>query len=124
MDRQIDYIFNIGRRCTTTDFLKKYNLRKIASPFDYLIIDLETSLDLIHNNFEKFLSDVVIFNKNNNIQTLLFQKYTDKVDDRIESFKENDITYIQENYNDFTLRINQNYLPSLVLPDIYKWIDR
>ena len=47
----INFIFSIGYRCYSVDFLNFFKLRKMASPFDYLYIDLESSLKIINNNF-------------------------------------------------------------------------
>ena len=61
---EINFIFSIGFRCYSPDFLYKYKLRKISGPFDYLFIDIETVFDNINNDFDKFLSDIVFINKN------------------------------------------------------------
>jgi len=39
---EIKFIFSIGFRCFSTDLLKKFKFRKISSPFDSLMIDIET----------------------------------------------------------------------------------
>jgi hypothetical protein len=51
----VNFIFSVGYRCTTDDFLKKYNLRTMSSPFSYMVIDLNTSLNFIHNEFKEFI---------------------------------------------------------------------
>ncbi len=51
MKSSINYIFSIGYRCYSSDFLNIYKLRKISGPFDYLFIDFETALKIINNNF-------------------------------------------------------------------------
>lgn len=48
----INFIFSIGYRCYSPDFLNNFKLRKMSSPFDYLFIDFETSLNIINNNFD------------------------------------------------------------------------
>ena len=40
----INFIFSIGYRCYSPEFLNNFKLRKMSSPFDYLFIDFETSL--------------------------------------------------------------------------------
>ena len=45
----INFIFSIGYRCYSPDFLNTFNLIKMSSPFDYLFIDFETSLKIINN---------------------------------------------------------------------------
>jgi hypothetical protein len=46
--------FNIGYRCNTDTFLIELNIRKYSSPFSYMVIDLETSLNFIKVNFKDF----------------------------------------------------------------------
>ena len=48
----INYIFTLGYRCYSTDFIEIHKLRKMSGPFDYLYIDFETSLKIINNNFD------------------------------------------------------------------------
>ena len=45
----INFIFSIGYRCYSSEFLNNFKLKKMSSPFDYLFIDFETSL----KNWEK-----------------------------------------------------------------------
>ena len=45
----INFIFSIGFRCYSPDFLKCHNIRNISWPFDYLFIDIETAFDNINN---------------------------------------------------------------------------
>ena len=59
----INFIFSIGYRCYSPDFLNNFNLRKMSGPFDYLFIDFETSLKIINNNFDDYLYDIILFNK-------------------------------------------------------------
>ena len=46
----------------------------MSSPFDYIIIDFETSLKLINNNFDNYLYDIILFNKNTQHIELLYKK--------------------------------------------------
>jgi hypothetical protein len=118
-----NYIFALGSRCYSTDFLIKYNLRRFSGPFDYLFIDFETSLTIINNNFGDFLTDIVLFNKNENKTSLFYANNTNKVENKLEELlKENLIGYMRFNYNPKTLFINQNYLREEKLcGNLYHW---
>ena len=74
----INFIFSIGYRCYSPDFLNKFKLRKMSSPFDYLFIDFETSLKIINNNFDDYLYDIIFFNKNNKHLELFYKKIQPK----------------------------------------------
>ena len=53
----INNIFSIGYRCNTDIFIDKYlKIRKYSSPFSYMVIDLDTSLFFIDNNFNNFIT--------------------------------------------------------------------
>lgn len=110
MINEINYIFNIGFRCNSVDFLKKYNLHKISSPFDHLFIDFETSLDIISNKMECFYSDIILFNKNNNILELKNHQNTKVINDKFGTLMKNDIFYMAHNYNKNNLLFNQNFI--------------
>jgi hypothetical protein len=60
----ISYCFGIGYRCNTDDFLSGLDIRKYSSPFSYMIIDLETSLQFIVNKFNNFTDTKYIENHN------------------------------------------------------------
>ena len=51
-------IITIGKRCTTDSFLNKYKLRKFSGPFSYMIIDYESALINISNNFINYLNNI------------------------------------------------------------------
>jgi hypothetical protein len=116
---EINYIFSIGFRCYSPDFLKKYNLRKISGPFDYLFIDIETAFENIHSNFDKFLSDIVSINKNKLFHEIY---YSDKkINNQILDFIGNkDIGYMSHNYNNSNLIINQNFIHNTPC-NLYNW---
>ena len=47
----------IGFRCNTDSFLIDYlNIRKYSSPFSYMVIDIQTALEFINNNFLDFIN--------------------------------------------------------------------
>lgn len=116
---EINFIFSIGFRCYSPDFLYKYKLRKISGPFDYLFIDIETVFDNINNDFDKFLSDIVFINKNKKINKI---SYSDKIiNKQILDFTENkDIRYMKHNYNNSNLIINQNFINNTPC-NLYNW---
>ena len=53
--QKIQNIFSIGFRCNTDQFLNTYlNIRKYSSPFSYMVIDIQTALHFIKNDFNTF----------------------------------------------------------------------
>ena len=60
----IDNCFTIGYRCTADSFLKYLNIRKYSGPFSYMVIDLETALYFIKNNFKNYFDVISIKNHN------------------------------------------------------------
>ena len=116
---EINFIFSIGFRCYSNDFLNKYKLRKISGPFDYLFIDIVTAFDNINNDFDKFLSDIVFINKNNKVTKIY---YSDNlINNQILDFVENkDIGYMSHSYNDNNLIINQNFI-NKTPHNLYNW---
>lgn len=56
-NKKFSNVFSLGDRCATTDFLIKTNLRKWASPFDWMGGgNLEKRINLITSRFSNFLS--------------------------------------------------------------------
>jgi hypothetical protein len=124
--KEINVIFTIGYRCYSTDFLIKYELRKFSSPFDYLIIDFETSLKNINNHFNDFLNDIIFIHYNENKIEFVYNKNTTEIDNRFYQLLENNIYYRGHNYrghyNNIYLIFNQNYLDNkLTSYDYYEW---
>jgi hypothetical protein len=119
---EINYIFPIGERCNSAHFLNKYNLRKMAYPLDWNRIDFETCCENISNLFENFLSDIVIFKKNDK-KKILFKKKFDEIDSNLELFfnYENLYGWNNRNYNHVTFRLNQHFLPKKFPNNIYDW---
>jgi len=118
----INFIFSIGYRCYSTDLLETYKLRKMSSPFDYLFINFETSLKIINNNFEDFLYDIILFNKNTKSIELFYKKNTNEINKQFYELLENNIGYMAHNYNGSKLLFNQNYLDDNKLMDnLYNW---
>lgn len=114
--KEINYVFNIGKRCNGTEFLKSFNLRKFSSPFDWMFINIETSLELIKNNFKEFIDDIVYININNDIKNSLKGK---EIDDKLIELK--NISYIAHDYNNNQLFFNQKFLPEKIDSNIYNW---
>ena len=118
----INFIFSIGYRCYSPDFLNNFKLRKINSPFDYLFIDFETSLKIINNNFNDYLNDIILFNKNTQHIKLFYKKNTTEINDKFYELLQNNIGYMENNYNSSNLLFNQNYLDDNKLNDnLYNW---
>lgn len=115
----INFIFSIGYRCYSPDFLKKYNIRNISGPFDYLFIDIETVFENIYNNFEYFLKDIVLINKKNNIANIYYSN--SNIHNKIIHFKNNlNIGYMRDNYNNLNILFNQNFLNNTP-NNLYNW---
>lgn len=115
----INFIFSIGFRCYSPGFLKRHNIRNISGPFDYLFIDIETAFYNINNEFDLFLNDIVVINKNKKINKIY---YSDKIINKqiLDFSKNKDIGYMNHNYNSSNLIINQNFIndtPS----NLYNW---
>jgi len=122
MKNPINFIFSIGYRCNSTLFLKRFNLRKCSSPFDYLFIDLETSFKLINTHFDNYLCDIILFNKDQKKIQLFYKKNTSEIESKLYELLENNIGYMADNYNGSNLLINQNYLDENNLSsNIYDW---
>jgi len=118
----INFIFSIGYRCTSTDFLVDFKLRKMSGPYDFIFIDFETSLKIINNNFEDYLYDIILFNKNNKHIELFYKKNTTEINNKFYKLLENNIGYMGTNYNSRDILFNQNYLDDNNLNDnIYNW---
>ena len=118
----INFIFSIGYRCYSVDFLNFFKLRKMSSPFDYLYIDLESSLKIINNNFDDYLCDIILFNKNQQKVELFYKKNTNEINNNFYKLLENNIGYMAHNYNYVNLLFNQNYLDIFNLnQNLYFW---
>ena len=118
----INFIFSIGYRCYSTEFLIDYNLRKMSSPFDYLFIDFETSLKIINNNFDDYLNDIIIFNKDTQHIELFYKNKTTEINNKFYELLQNNVGYMAANYNSRNLLFNQNYLDDNKISDnLYNW---
>ena len=62
----INYIFAIGFRCNTDEFLSTFlKIRRYSSPFSYMVIDIKTALNFIDNNFLNYTNkDFILPGKN------------------------------------------------------------
>ena len=93
----------------------------MSSPFDYLFIDFETSLKIINNNFDDYLHDIILFNKNNKHIELFYKKNTTEINPKFYELLENNIVYMAHNYNNSNLLFNQNYLDNKLNDNLYNW---
>ena len=101
----LQFIFSIGFRCYSPDFLKTHHLRKISSPFDYLMVDIETAFHAIHTQFEDYLHDIVLFHKNKQIE-LHYPKNTTSVKPQWTALLHQSVRYMGHSY-DTKLLFNQ-----------------
>jgi hypothetical protein len=120
---KINFIFSAGFSCDSANYLKRYNLRKMSGPFDFMYIDFETTLKVIASNFEDYTSDIVVCNKHYQNRYLQNKKNTTEPHPRFTRFIENEyIGYISDNYYDVDLLVNQNYIKEPELPgNLYDW---
>lgn len=107
---QVNYVFPIGRRCNSSNFVRSCGLSKFSGPMDYMFIDLQTAKECIEDGFSNFLSDIVV-----NRDKLLYEKNSKSIDDSINKIP----GYFISKWN--KVLINQNYLPSEYKDDIYDW---
>lgn len=118
---EVNYMFACGGRCNSTDFMTAYKLRQISSPFDYIIVDLETVFTAISNSFSNFLTDVVLLSAQENRLELHYSKETTEVSEKLKSFKALDWRgYMNADYTKNTLLINQNFIDNTP-GNVYDW---
>jgi hypothetical protein len=119
----INFIFSAGFSCDSANYLKRYDLRKMSGPFDFMYIDFETTLKVIDSKFEDYTSDIVVCNKHYQNRYLQNSKNTTEPHLRFKPFIEREyIGYRNVSYYDIDLLVNQNYIeePEL-LGDLYDW---
>lgn len=121
MKPTVNFVFTIGYRCYSPNFLKKYDLRRMSGPFDFLIVDLETALKIINNKFDDYLCDIVSFHKDNQEVQLFYKKNTTEISNKIHELMKNNIGYMADSYNHRTLWFNQNYLDDKLSENQYNW---
>ena len=115
----INYIFSCGFRCYSTSFLNSFNLRKMSSPFDWMIIDLETVFKIINSKFIDFFNDIVVVDtackttKINNIKNF------NKVDKSYNLLIDKGVQYLKINYSNNKIFLNQNYTNNINTNNIY-----
>lgn len=119
----INFIFSAGFSCDSANYLKRYDLRKMSGPFDFMYIDFETALKVIATNFEDYTSDIVICNKKYQNKYLQNSKNTTESHPQFTQFIEHGyIGYRSDNYYDVDLLVNQNYIEEPELPgNLYDW---
>ena len=118
MKTELNFIFSSGFRCCSVNFLEKYELRKIASPFDAMYIDLETCFELVQNRLRNFLTDIAVIDFRNKTQDLLYSTYTAEVNPKLRILME-DYHWYMGNIYDYHI-INQNFLDNVV-SNMYDW---
>jgi hypothetical protein len=118
--KEINYVFSVGYRCNSVQFLRRFEVSKFSGPFDWMYIDLETSLMNIHNRFEFYLDDIVILNKNENELINIKNKNFESIDPDILKLYNSNISYMNEDYFKTRLPINQNFTV-VNSSDLYEW---
>jgi len=116
---EINHIFTLGWRCNSTKFLNTYNLRRISSPFDWVIIDFETSVENIKTKFEKYLDSVVKYQKNKT--TTLLYSNNGVIAPLFKKMDDLDLSYMLIDWNYELLHFNQNFLPTKLSGNVYDW---
>jgi hypothetical protein len=118
--KEINYVFSVGYRCNSVQFLRRFEVSKFSGPFDWMYIDLETSLMNIHNRFEFYLNDIVILNKNENKLINIKNKNFESINSDILKLYDSNISYMNEDYFKTTLPINQNFT-IVNSSNLYEW---
>jgi hypothetical protein len=125
MKQNLFFIFSVGFRCNSVDFLSDRKLRKFSGPFDYLFVNLESSFKIINNKFQDFLTDIVVIYKKPSHISLIHKKNTFNLNNHFQKLmKEDDIYYMSQEYNHCGLLINQNYIDNdkkELSNNLYKW---
>jgi hypothetical protein len=95
-------------------------MSKFSGPFDWMYIDLETSLMNIQNRFESYLSDIVILNKSEDKLINIKNKNFELINSDILNLYNSNISYMNEDYFKTNLPINQNFT-IVNSSDLYEW---
>lgn len=118
--KEIWYSFSVGYRCNSVQFLRKYGMSRFSGPFDWMYIDIQTSVENIANDFSNYLSDIVVIKKNENILSLENQKNYEHIRSDINLFFDKNQIYMKQVYESQLLPINQNF-SNPISNDIYEW---
>lgn len=124
--KEINFVFAIGERCTSFNFLRKNKITTFPGPFDKLFIDIETCFELINTNFENFMTDIVSYN--HKYSKLFFKKNIETISSFFDNLYEEEngdiksLRYMKYDYCKEKILINQNFLPKIYTSsDIYNW---
>lgn len=74
-----EYI-SLGGFCSIAYQLQKYNLRKIAYPFDWIRCDFTNLCEILENSFEGFMDDLTLINQSNCFPISLDDNFPDNID--------------------------------------------
>ena len=61
------YFIPIGADCSPARILKTKGLRVFSFPFDWIVCSIYTIYKLLSNNFEGFMENIIILDKDNRI---------------------------------------------------------
>lgn len=115
----VKYIYSCGFRCYSVEFLRKYGMRKISGPFDYMFIDIETVFENIQSNFVKYLSDIVFIHKTSNTMKIHYSS-SPVNQELVRFFKFPTISYMRINFDQSPMFINQNFVKNAD-SNLYNW---
>ena len=116
---EINYIYSIGFNCNTARFLMNHNLRRFASPFDWMHIDFESALENINTQFENYLTDLIHIKQDSNICELVRKKNLNEIPKQL--LFNDKLTYMTFSYYDHNLFINGNYISEDLSSNVYDW---
>lgn len=118
----IKYVFTIGFNCNAGRFVQDHGLRQMSSPFDWMLIDLESSLKIINNNFVDYLHDMIHFKQDTSILEVVRNKNHSEVPQNIKDIYKTKATYMSFSWYDHNIFMNKNYIPTGDLSsNFYDW---
>ena len=122
MSIEINYIFSIGWRCSSTLFLEQLGLRSFSSPFDHMFCDLESSLKLIKKSMDGFLENIIMIKQDENAIELVKSNTLTSVPNSYQELNKNEIFWSYKSWKDHRLFLNVDYNPRGSLPqDVNEW---
>lgn len=116
---KINYVLTIGRRCNSTDYLRLNNLTKFSSPFDWLIVDFDSALELISKEFSDFTQDILIYKHS---KPAVMHKINDaeRANKHLSILRSYpNIIHFNRNFNKKTMRYNLNYVGDKIDSNLY-----
>lgn len=97
-DKQYQYCVSLGWFCATASALQRYGLRSSAGPFDWMISDFDSVLQVMENNFCDYMSKENLREKEDNINVIVDTKYGFEYPHDIRTNLEEDYPEIYKRY--------------------------